>query len=687
MVELASEPTFFFTIAGLSIPTTVISFSAYEWISHYYTVKLTLSTPAVITPLDSAIGKEGVLKINGNDDDWDAVPRFFHGIIIEFEHIGICQQRYIYEVELVPAVWRLTLRRNCRIFQEMTVQNIVKQILQESGVAADCYRFALINSERKRGFCVQYRESDFDFISRLLEEEGIFYFFQHSEDKHVMIFSDDKAVHPSIAGNKSIPFNTGGMSGDADSIKAFTFCYRLRPQAFAHRNFNFKRPSLDLTSISAGSHQKQPEVYDYPGLHVTQERGRILAKVRMEELAAQQSEGCGQTSCCRLIPGHIFTLIEHDSQCFNTDYLITGVSHSGSQPQSLEEISSGGFCYDNEFTVIPASVPFRPPITVRKPTIPGVQSAIVVGPPGYDIHTDEYGRIKVRFHWDRDGKADGRSSCWLRINQPWSGSRWGIMAIPRVGDEVLVAFLDGDPDRPVVAGALNNGDSPALYQLPANQTQTGIRTQSIPSGGYDNFHELRFEDKKGSEEIYLQSERDWNILVKNDKVQTIGNDERLLVKNDRDKSVQMNQYESIGVNKTIKVGADHQEEIGADMRTTVGANSVETVGLAKELTVGGFYQVSIGGVMNESVAGAKTEEVGMAKAVVVGADMRESTVGSRDLDIGGKLQITAGDCIEINCGKSILRMESDGSVLLNGSRIGFEASGILKATAEDIQLN
>jgi type VI secretion system secreted protein VgrG len=682
----SSHPAFLFSIAGAAIPMSVVSFSAYEWISHLYTVKLTVSTSAPMEPLDVATRKEALLTIVNNEGGAEET-RYFHGIISEIVLLGVSQRRYTYEVELVPSLWRLTLRKNCRIFQEMNAQDIITRLLQEGGITSDRYHIGLMKKERKRGFCVQYRESDFDFISRLMEEEGLFYFFQHFEDKHVMIIGDYKGIHPHISGSSSIPFNAGGMSSDEVSISSFSCLRRIGSGAFVHRNFNFKRPSLDLTSRESCENNDQFEVYDYPALHTTTEIGKRLATVRMEEIVAQQSQGNGQTSCCRLVPGHTFTLTDHDCGGVNIEYLVLSVIQTGMQPQSLEEAANGGFSYDVDFSVMDASVPFRPRQTVNKPVIPGLQSAIVVGPPGEELYTDEYARIKVRFHWDRETTGYERSSCWLRINQAWSGSTWGMIAIPRVGDEVLVAFLEGDPDRPIMVGSVNNAQSPALYPLPQSRTRTGIRTQSTPNGTLENFHELRFEDSKGSEEIYLQSERDWNILVKNDKGEVVGNDETLLVQNDRKKTVRMNQTESIGLNNTVEIGADQYERTGANKNESVGGNCAESVGAVKELTIGGLYQVSVGGAMNETVAGAKTEEVGMAKGVLVGADLAEQVLGSRLLKVGSHFQIEAGESFEVKCGSSVLRMNSDGSVFINGARLELGATGVVKVGGADIQLN
>lgn len=322
--------------------------------------------------------------------------------------------------------------------------------------------------------------------------------------------------------------------------------------------------------------------------------------------------------------------------------------------------------------------------------VPGLLSAIVTGPKGEEIWPDEYGRVNVQFHFDREGKKDEKSSCWLRTIQFWNGTTWGSQFIPRVGDEVLVSFINGDMDYPIITGSVVNEAKQPNYSLPANKTQSGIKTRSTPGGTADNFNELRFEDKIGSEEVYLQGEKDWNILIKNDKGQRVGHDETLTVGNDRSKYVVMNQSESIGVNKSIQVGANHTETIGANMTLTVGAfktetvgiNSMETIGAAKELSIGGLYQVSVGGIMNETVAGAKTEEVGLAKAVFVGATMAENVVGNRTTNIGadlsefisGKYYSKANEYV-IEAPKITFKAGSS-TITMDGSSITIKASKI-----------
>jgi type VI secretion system secreted protein VgrG len=437
------------------------------------------------------------------------------------------------------------------------------------------------------------------------------------------------------------------------------------------------------------------EIYEYAGTFGSKHRGEKLAKTRLEEHAALEEKAKGESGCPRLTPGFTFKFAASGFDPAVVDYLLLAVEHVGDQPQSLDAQAGGSTEYWNGFVCVPATVNLRPSRITPKPVIPGMQSAMVTGPRGEEIYHDEFGRVKVQFHWDRQGKKDDRSSCWLRCVQGWGGGGWGMQFIPRVGDEVLVAFLDGDPDHPVIVGSLYNNSNMPLYNPLDRKTVSSIKTRSYPKGGRDNHHELRFDDKKGSEEIYLQSEKDWNILVKNDKKQTVDRDEILTVKNNRSKTVGIDQSETIGCNKTIRVGANHNEAIGADMDLVVGSNkteevalnSAESVGLIKKLTTGGLYQVSVGGVMNETVAGAKTEEVGLAKAVVVGANMTENVIGSRRVDVGTTLEITAGESVQIKCGKSTLRMDSAGNLFLNGVKIDFSASGVVKVSGEDILLN
>lgn len=655
----SSRARFSFDLADSSTGFAVVSFRAHEALSAPFSIELTLASKTCVSSLDEAVGMESLLTIvNSNPDSGG--DRYFHGIIRKFEQRGRNGRFNLYEAEMVPSLWQLSLRKNSRIFQRMRTQEIVALILKEHDILSDRCRFALTNTDRMRRYCVQYRESDLDFITRLLEEEGIFYFFEHYHDRHVLVMGDDPIVHLPIPGESSITFNTNdGLVAEKEGFFSFRFSDEMHPGAYSHRNFNFKKPSLDLTSGKKTKKHAPFEVYDYPALHVLPDRGDQLAKVRLEALTCMGRQGNGDGSSCRLVPGCTFTLTGHGIRNLNRDYLITEVAHTGEQPQSLEEKGSGETSYRNSFTVIPADVPFRPRQTVEKPVVTGLQTAIVTGPPGEEIHTDRYGRVKVRFHWDREGITDDRSSCWVRCAQGWGGGGWGMQFLPRVGDEVFVDFIDGDPDRPIIRGSVYNEERLPLYELPANKTVTTLKTRSYPEGSWDNFNELRFEDKKGSEEVYLQGEKDWNILIKNDKGQFVGRDEVLRVVNNRTKKVGADQTVEIGSNHTETIGNEKSVTIGSNRTETVYLNHAETVGVAKELTIGGLYQVSVGAAMNHTVIGAKTEEVGLSKDVFVGAHMAEQAMGNRDITVGEDLDVEIDGSYSVKAGNIVIEAEDE----------------------------
>jgi type VI secretion system secreted protein VgrG len=515
-----------------------------------------------------------------------------------------------------------------------------------------------------------------------------------------MVFADDIVHYKPIEGRQEVSFKPpSGLNPERESISYVDFSRRLRPGTYTHTSFNFKKPSVDLEigEKAKDTTQQKFEIYDYPGQYGQADRGKRLARTHLEAGKALEEQANGTSTCPRLVAGFTFKLEGHDFKDVNREYLLVGVSHTGQQPQALEEQSGSGAgaSYSNNFLAIPSTVSYRPLKTIEKPYVRGMQTATVVGRKGEEIHTDEWGRVKVQFHWDRLGKNDEDSSCWIRVGQMWGGVGWGAQFIPRVGDEVLVDFMEGDPDWPIIVGSVYNEANQPIYDTNNNKTRSGIKTRSYPDG--PGFNELRFEDKLGEEHVYLQGEKDWNILIKNDKGQNVGHDETLSVANNRTKSVGVNQSESIGANKEIRVGANHTESIGANMILSVGGaktetvgsstslsvggtksetvtiNSAETIGAAKELTIGGLYQVSVGGIMNETVGGAKAEEVGLAKAVVVGANMTTKVMG--------KLTYDVGDQIEIQSGSSSLVMKSDGKIEISGKNV------VMKTAAGRIEID
>lgn len=609
--------------------------------------------------------------------------RYFHGIIRKFKHSGTSGRLQLYKAQIVPSLWLLSLKENCRIFQDKKLQDIIGILLKEQNITSDLYEFRLDRADIFIKFSIQYQETNLNYLSRLLEHEGIYYFFEHFEDKHVLVFCDSEAYYQEITGQSSLAFNSNGLVAEKENVFAFNISERLRPGKLSQKNYNFKTPSVDLSTEHKVETEKDYEVYEYPGPYGETTPGQKLSQIRLEEIKTLGKKGHGSSCCPRFQPGATFTLMDHPHNDFNDEYFFYKVTHEGEQPQILQEHGSGGGAqYSNNFFVIPATVTYRPERTTLKPMVPGLLSAIVTGPKGEEIWPDEYGRVNVQFHFDREGKMDEKSSCWLRTIQFWNGTTWGSQFIPRVGDEVLVSFINGDMDYPIITGSVVNEAKQPNYSLPANKTQSGIRTRSTPGGTAANFNELRFEDKMGSEEVYLQGEKDWNILIKNDKGQRVGHDETLTVGNNRMKFV--------GVNQTVSVGANHTETIGANKTETVTINKAETIGVAKELTIGGLYQVTVGAAMNETVGGAKTEEVGLTKAVIVGAHMTEKVIGNRAISVGKNMSTTvtqnstlkaksivleADDEIVFKTGSATISMKSSGEIIIKGTCITETASG------------
>ena len=664
-----NTPRFTFTVGGLHF--SVRRFKGDESISKLFEFELELVSKKSDIGFDSVINQMGRLTLQQFDD---VEPRYVHGIVNYFEQRNKDGKYTNYYAQLVPLFWLFTQRQNCRIFQKLDVQKIIDDIFKKAGMPSDFYRFDLELTHPEREYCVQYRETEWNFITRLMEEEGIFCYFEHTESKAILVMQDHSYVHPPIPSPETVIFHEiSGYAADEEHLFFFNYAESIRSGKATLRDFNLKKPTMDMERDKEADKTPELEVYDYPGLYEDPGIGQKLAKVRLEELQTPRKQGSGESTSVRFIPGYRFTLAQHPRKDFNKTYLITDLKQEGKQPQVLQEQAGAqGTEYTSELTCIPASVTYRPARLTRKPVVEGPQTAIVVGPSGEEIYVDKHGRVKVQFHWDREGQMNEKSSCWIRVSQLWAGQKWGAMYIPRIGQEVIVDFLEGDPDRPIITGRVYHGDNLPPYSLPQNKTKSTIKSHSSKGGG--GFNEFRFEDKKGQEEVYLQGEKDWNILIKNDKNQTVGHDETLSVGNNRTKTVGVDQSETIGSNKTIKVGANHTEIIGANMSLNVGANktetvaiaSAETVGLAKALTIGAGYQRSIGAAMNTTVGLSMSEEVGLSKTSMVNKS----------------ITFQAGEEITVVTGKASLNMKSDGTITLKGVDISVIADGEINIKAK-----
>lgn len=675
------EPQFILKILDAEMPLVVTKIKIHEKISENFLISIKFASKKNLDFSQIKL-QECCLKIDNNQPNL-ADERLFHGIVKSLARKEKVGDYFLFEAEIVPELWLLSLKENCRIFQDQGIEEIISTILIEQNISSDFYEFRFTRKDIFIKFSIQYQETDYNYINRLIEKEGIYYFFEHFEDRHVLVFCDSNSFCKNIIGQVELPYNVHGTLLQTEHVHNFVFDEQICSGKVSLNNYNFKTPYINLTAYNESEASTDLEVYEYPGPFGDYDKGNEISKIRLEELQRDSIYAIGKSCCPRLQPGSTFTLTNHPIANLNRDYLIIEVLHKGEQPQSLEEHGANDTdSYLNVFTVIPAKNEFRPARTTNKPMVPGLLSAIVTGPEGEEIWPDEYGRVNVQFHFDREGQRNEKSSCWLRVVQFWNGATWGSQFIPRIGDEVLVSFVNGDMDYPIIIGSGTNAAMQPNYNLPANKTQSGIRTRSTPGGNPDNFNELRFEDKKDHEEVFLQAEKDWNIRVKNDKSQYVGHDEALDVRNNRTKTVGVDQTVNIGSNHTETTGANRNETVGRNKTELVKINSMETIGAAKELSIGGLYQISVGGAMNETVAGAKAEEVGLAKAVFVGKTMDENVVGSRTSKVGenftetvNKKHYSKADEFVIEASKITLKSGSS-TIVIDGNSITFKASKI-----------
>jgi type VI secretion system secreted protein VgrG len=471
-----------------------------------------------------------------------APVRHFHGIVREFARTGVYGRGLVsYRLEAVPRLWNLTRTSDCRIFQDKSVADIAGTVFGEHGVAP--IRFASGVAKDRRGYCVQFNETDLAFVQRLFDEIGAGYFFEHKENEHALIVCGANADYPLVPGDPQVVRPHSDIHAALTSWQPLG---ALQPGKVHAVDFDGLKPGSPLearaSSILGLAGSAELELFHWPsGRTVRPDADQAKLVMEAAEAAADVVHAAGNDPTL-FAGGRLKVKLGLDAKQAGT-WLITAVSHDAFDETHLVE--GGGAQYRNALTLIPADRPWRPQAAQPRPPMPGVHSAIVTGPTGEEIHCDEFGRVKVHFHWDRAGRKDDSSSCWIRVAQGFAGRWGGAWMLPRVGDEVLVAFVDGDVDRPVVIGSVYNAEQKPIYTLPGNKTQSGIKTKSSKGGGASNFNELRFEDKKGSEEINVQAEKDMVVLVKNDRTERVKHDRAEFVGNDHTERVTNNRSATI----------------------------------------------------------------------------------------------------------------------------------------------
>lgn len=614
------------------------SFEGSEHISDLFEFQIEVMADGHDVKPEQLIGKLIDITIQNEE------KRTFNGYVSSFTYGEVkADNLRVYHLTMVPWLWFLSKTNNHRIFQNKTTKEIVTQVFKDLGF--NDFDFKATGNAVPREYCVQHNESDLNFVSRLLEEEGIAYYFEQLDGKHLMHLVDEVNAYQ-LCKETDLTYSKGNQPDS--QLTRWEHVYGFRKGKWSLDDYDFNTPSKDQLQTTASTsnfanvgqyeHYEYTPYHDFAGI-------KDLTKKRIEAEEVPMNVVEATSDCSTFYAGGKFNLAKHAVKEEQGVFIITTIKHYAYDASYLagHETESS---YFNDFSCIPDTVFYRPPLIHKRPVMRGPQSALVVGPKGEEIWIDKLGRIKVQFYWDREGKNDDASSCFVRVMQPWAGTGWGHSFIPRIGMEVIVNFLDGDPDRPLITGSVYNGDNEIPFK---SKTQSGIRTRSTKKGTAANCNELRFDDLKNAEQVYIHAEKNMDTEVENDETLTVDHDRTKIIKhdenstieNDRNKSVNHDQTEAIANNKTITVGNNHTESIDKNKKLSVGENHTESIG--KDMTL------------------------------MVGDNLSE--------DIGKKLKIVAGDEILLKTGAASILMKSNGDITIKGSNILVKGSGKINVIA------
>jgi type VI secretion system secreted protein VgrG len=723
--------------------------SAREEMSRLFEYHLDLLSAKPDINLDEILGKNVTIKLGLPDDE----TRHFNGFVTRFAQGGMHGRYHRYVATVRPWLWFLTRTSDCRIFQEMTVPDIIKAVFADHPSAE--LKLELTSNYRKWTYCVQYRETDFNFVSRLMEQEGIAYYFRHTEGHNTLVLTDSTSKHTPAAGCKALSYIDPHdvVREDHEHVSSWDYSREIQPGVYVHDDYDLERPSVELKASKTLPRKYKPsdyEVYDWPGEYVEKPHGEQYAAVRIDELGSQFEIARATTNSRALTVGSLLNLEDHPRPDQNREYLVLGAAYEMTFGDYEALPEQTGSSYKCSFLAMPSGQQFRPQRQTPKPFVQGPQTAVVVGPAGEEIYTDKYGRVKVQFHWDRRGKKDDKSSCWIRVSHPWAGKNWGGISNPRIGQEVIVDFLEGDPDQPIITGRVYNAEQMPPYDLPANQTQSGMKSRSSKGGGPANFNEIRMEDKMGSEQLFIHAEKNQDIEVENDETHWVGrdrtktidhdemvhvkhdrkevvdHDELIVIHHDRTETVDNNETLIVKGNRRENIVLDHQEKIDGNMDVSIAKNLTESVvmnysenvGIAMELTVGGLLAMTVGAAMSEVVGLQKTETIGRAKSEMIGTDKSidikknltenvgkdQTTTIKENLKekIGGqhqekvtkeyslqakKIQLVADDEIALKTGSAEIIMKKNGDITIKGGKVNIKASGDMILKGSTIKEN
>ncbi len=683
--------------------------------------------------LDEILGKNVTVKLALPEDS----TRYFNGYVTRFAQSGTYGRYHRYVAEVRPWLWFLTRTADCRIFQEMTVPDILKAVFADE--PTNDFKLELTNTYRKWTYCVQYRETDFNFVSRLMEHEGIYHYVRHTEGHNTLVLTDCATGHTCAPGYETIPFLPPQVVGrpDLEHVSTWEFSREIQPGAYVHTDYDLERPSVELKTQKALPRTYKPstyEVFDYPGYYVQKPHGESYAELRIDEYGTQFETAHAATNARGLSVGSLFSLSGCPREDQNCEHLVLAASHQLEFGEYEGMPSPQGASYRCSFTAMSSKQQFRPRRTTPKPFVQGPQTAVVVGPAGDEIYTDKYGRVKVQFRWDRYGKKNESSSCWTRVSHPWAGKGWGAVSTPRIGQEVIVDFLEGDPDQPIITGRVYNDDNQPPFGFPAGAVLSGIKSQTHKGAG---FNELSMDDTAGKERVFIHGQYNMDTVVEHDQTSTIHNCRTDVVDVDDSETVSGNQKQHVVKNQDVNIDVNRTEVVGAEEKITVGGNRsitvnksetatvalqrTHTVGVNETISVGGAQQVTVGGLQAVTIGLIQANTIGTNQTTNVGSNQSTNVASNRSIAVGGNQTVAvtknasmavtgdesrkvtggrasdigkddalkiaknwvvdAGDAITIKTGDASITMKKDGTITIKGKDISITGSGKINVKA------
>jgi type VI secretion system secreted protein VgrG len=655
-----SSPTFVQGVRHFTITTPLgadkfllKNFQGEEQISGLFHYRLELISQDDSIAFTSIVGQKVTITIElpGGSDH-----QYINGVVGKFTQAGKSARFTTYFADIYPWLWLLTMNTDHQIFQNKSALDIIKKVFSDLGFTD--FKDSTTKTYSTREFCVQYGESSFNFVSRLMESEGIFYFFDHTDSTHTLVLADDSSAYLSMPGLDTVQASPSGRSWEtADAMLESQIEQQVIVGQFKSDDYNFTTPSTDLLATASGSDTSR-SVYEYPGEYTTASDGETVTSLRLDALQAPGKLLKGTSMCRAFHAGAKFTLANHYRSDANAGYVLSSLSQTGDQDQ-----------YSNSFEAFPSDTVFHPPRLTPKPKVIGSQTALVVGKSGEEIWTDEYGRIKVKFYWDQSSATDETSSCWIRVAQGWAGKAWGSIFIPRIGQEVVVSFLDGNPDRPLVTGCVFNAQQTVPYTLPDEQTKSTVKTNS--SKGGSGFNELRFEDKAGSEEIFIQAQKDMNVTVLNNLTTTVTN-ARTTTVSQKDDSLVVDQG-----NRSIKVNTGNETHAVQGKRDlTITGNETHTNSADFTQNVSGNFTLKVSGNLSIQASGSVSIQSGTSFDNKAGTALTNKAGTSLTNDAGTSLTNKAGTSMDNEAQVSITSkanashdVESSGILTLKGSLV------------------